>query len=387
MKNLFILTLLSLTIVACSQKEEPKADYIPPEQSTQQTATSTNTVLSGDIKSSTDTPNGITPPVTLTEDNQTINGQATLVSTDTVATTTGDVSNAIANSTETVTAPAGENENNVKTQTEPAAQTTANATQDVNTSSVTVTVDKSAQENVNVSSDTNNATGTTAANTTPAPAKIQTSNTAVQSSTESEKAVSTATVAISTASAKISSSADNTKTENTNVNVSSNSASAPVNTEKKPANAAGKISCEKLSENLSSCTPFKCSITSNFLGQNIDDIYEVKGMRNNKCRYVTGITIVNKDGIESKASTMICNFDEAQRAESAEFLKDINNLKSNISMGLKDKPASTNTSPFVKYDANDVCVKPCTKDQTEIKRIVLENGHFIEKKSRCPSED
>ncbi len=143
--------------------------------------------------------------------------------------------------------------------------------------------------------------------------------------------------------------------------------------------------CDRLYEFLKVCSPFKCSIASNFLGQQIDDVYEVKGIRNGKCRYVTGIHMENKSRV-TESTNMICNLPEKEQAEAALYLIDTKNLKNSDITGVKDS-SENDLNPFLKYSANNLCVKACKKNQNETKQIVLENGHFVEKNVRCPSED
>ena len=144
-------------------------------------------------------------------------------------------------------------------------------------------------------------------------------------------------------------------------------------------------SCDRLHEFMDACSPFKCSVASNFLGQTIDDTYEVKGIRNGKCRYVTGLHMESKGKVTDNAS-LICNFEEEDRHAAAEFLKNPKNLKSSVITGISESK-NNGSNPFVKFFADNVCVQACKKNQTEIEQIVLENGHFVSKKVRCPSED
>lgn len=152
-----------------------------------------------------------------------------------------------------------------------------------------------------------------------------------------------------------------------------------------PASVFGP--CDRLNEFLAVCAPFRCSIASNFLGQQLDDIYEIKGIRSGKCRYITGLHMEIKGKVTESAS-LICNFNEEQLKEAAAYLKDTNNLKSSIITGIKDNSTDASSNPFLKYFAANICVKACKKNQTEITRIELdEQNHFVEKKVRCPSED
>lgn len=144
-------------------------------------------------------------------------------------------------------------------------------------------------------------------------------------------------------------------------------------------------SCDRLHEFMDVCSPFKCSVASNFLGQTIDDTYEVKGIRNGKCRYVTGLHMEAKGKVTDNAS-LICNFEEEDRHTAAEFLKNPKNLKSSVITGISENK-NNGSNPFVKFFADNVCVQACKKNQNEIEQIVLENGHFVSKKVRCPSED
>ena len=145
--------------------------------------------------------------------------------------------------------------------------------------------------------------------------------------------------------------------------------------------------CEQLYSNMEKCVPFKCSIPSNFLGKILEDTYEIKGMRGGKCRYVTGIYMKEKNKVSETAS-IVCNFTEEERKKASAYVKDTKNLKSSLVMGIKEESADIKNNPFIKFFADNSCVKACKKYQTETEKIeLLENGRFITIRVRCPSED
>lgn len=144
-------------------------------------------------------------------------------------------------------------------------------------------------------------------------------------------------------------------------------------------------SCENMHKYMAACAPFKCSRATTFLGQTLDDTFEIKGKRNGKCRYVTGVHMQQK-GNTIDSVNLICNLGDGERLMASEYLKNPENLKYTTLNGIQDNSKNT-VKPFTVFFADNVCVKACKKSQTEIEQTVLENGHFVTKKVRCPSDD
>lgn len=144
-------------------------------------------------------------------------------------------------------------------------------------------------------------------------------------------------------------------------------------------------SCENMHKYMAACAPFKCSRPTTFLGQTLDDTFEIKGKRNGKCRYVTGVHMQQK-GKTIDSVNLICNLGDGERLMASEYLKNPENIKYTTLNGIQDNSKNT-VKPFTVFFADNVCVKACKKSQTEIEQTVLENGHFVTKKVRCPSDD
>lgn len=144
-------------------------------------------------------------------------------------------------------------------------------------------------------------------------------------------------------------------------------------------------SCENMHKYMAACAPFKCSRPTTFLGQTLDDTFEIKGKRNGKCRYVTGVHMQQK-GKTIDSVNLICNLGDGERLMASEYLKNPENIKYTTLNGIQDNSKNT-VKPFTVFFADNVCVKACKKSQTEIEQTVLEDGHFVTKKVRCPSDD
>jgi len=147
-------------------------------------------------------------------------------------------------------------------------------------------------------------------------------------------------------------------------------------------------SCDNLYQFIDQCIEFKCSVASSMLGQTIDDTFEVKGNRNDKCRFISGIYMKKADNSIIENASLICNFNEQQGKVISAYLKNTDNLKNATITGINDDGKSNSDNPFVTFMATNVCMKACKKNQTETELIELDSkGHFKTRKVRCPAED
>lgn len=147
-------------------------------------------------------------------------------------------------------------------------------------------------------------------------------------------------------------------------------------------------SCDSLYQFIDQCVEFKCSVASSMLGQTIDDTFEVKGNRNDKCRFISGIYMKKADNSVIENASLICNFNEQQLKVISAYLKNTDNLKNATITGINDDGKSNSDNPFVTFMATNVCMKACKKNQTETELIELDSkGHFKTRKVRCPAED
>ena len=147
-------------------------------------------------------------------------------------------------------------------------------------------------------------------------------------------------------------------------------------------------SCDSLYQFIDQCVEFKCSVASTMLGQTIDDTFEIKGLRNDKCRFVSGIYMKKPDNSVIENASLICNFNEQQNKVISAYLKNTDNLKNATITGISDDGKNNSDNPFVTFMATNVCQKACKKNQTETELIELDSkGHFKTKKVRCPAED